>query len=405
MSEYQILTVLAGFVFLYSIIASRLEKTPISGAVVYLFAGMLCGSHGLKLIEMDVDADALSSLAELTLALVLFSDSATADLAVLRKTKWIPIRLLLIGLPLTIAAGFALGYVMFDQLGIFEVALLATMLAPTDAALGQAVVTNESVPSSVRQSLNVESGLNDGICVPVLLVFLALATGQVSGDETASLIARLPLQAIGFGAGVGAVMAFLGSAAIRTCSRLGWISGTWAQIPVVALAFACFAIAQWMGGSGFIACFVGGLLFGGMTQSHKEEVLNGAEGTGNVLSLLTWFTFGAVALGPSLDELSWQVLVYACLSLTVVRMIPVMLCVLGVRMKLDTQLFVGWFGPRGLASIVFIVMVIHAELPGNDTLVAVVTWTVALSIVAHGISAVPLAKLYGQRVTQRDGIV
>ena len=174
MSEYQILTVLAAFTFFYSVLASRLERTPVSGAVVYLFAGLACGSYGLELIELDVDADGLKRLAEFTLAMVLFSDSANANLGVLKKVKWIPIRLLLIGLPLTIAAGFGVGYFLFDQLTLFEVALLATMLAPTDAALGQAVVTNEAVPASVRESLNVESGLNDGICVPVLLVFLAL---------------------------------------------------------------------------------------------------------------------------------------------------------------------------------------------------------------------------------------
>lgn len=404
MLDYQILTGLAVFAFLYSVVASRLEKTPISGAVVYLFAGMLCGSHGLKWIDLNMDADGLSSLAELTLALVLFSDSSNADLAVLKRSKWIPIRLLLIGLPLTIIAGFAVGYVIFDQLAVFEIALLATMLAPTDAALGQAVVTNKAVPVRIRESLNVESGLNDGICVPVLLVFLALATGQVSGDETTGLVARLPLQEIGFGAGVGIAITLVGSAVLRFCATHGWVAGAWIQVPVVALAFSCFALAQWLGGSGFIACFVGGLLFGGLTKSHKEEVLNGAEGTGNVLSMLTWFTFGAVALGPSIDQISWQVIVYALLSLTVVRMLPVMLCVIGIPMQMDTKLFLGWFGPRGLASIVFIVMVIHAKLPGNDILVAVVTWTVALSIIAHGVSAVPLAKLYGQRVAGRDGV-
>ena len=296
------------------------------------------------------------------------------------------------------------GYLIFDELAVFEVALLATMLAPTDAALGQAVVTNKAVPSSVRQSLNVESGLNDGICVPVLLVFLALATGKVSGDETTSLIVRLPLQQIGIGAGVGLVLAMVGSFAFRFCATRQWITGAWVQVPVVALAFTCFAAAQWLGGSGFIACFAGGLLFGGLTKQHKEEALSGAEGTGNVLSLLTWFTFGAVALGPTIDNLSWRVILYAVLSLTVVRMVPVILCVIGIPMRMDTKLFLGWFGPRGLASIVFIVMVMQANLPGNDTLVAVVTWTVAISIVAHGVSAVPLAKSYGQRVANRDGV-
>ena len=281
LSEYQTLAVLAAFAFFYSVVASRLERTPISGALVYLVAGLLCGPYGLNLIELDVDAEGLKSLAEFTLALVLLSDSANANLAVLRKVKWVAVRLLLIGLPLTIAAGVGVGYLIFEDLTLLEVALLATMLAPTDAALGQAVVTNQAVPSGVRESLNVESGLNDGICVPVLLVFLALATGQVSGDETVSLVAKLPLEEIGIGAGIGVALAVVGGFALKLSARHGWISGAWVQITIVALAMFCFGLAQWLGGSGFIACFVGGLVFGGLVKHHKEKVLNGAEGVGN----------------------------------------------------------------------------------------------------------------------------
>ncbi len=407
MTEYQLLTVLAAFVFLYSIIASRLEKTPINGAVVYLFAGVIFGTHCFDLIQAEADGGVLRLLAELTLALVLFSDSATASLSVLKKVRNIPIRLLLIGLPLTIVAGLGSGYVIFDNLSFYELALLATMLAPTDAALGQAVVTNQSVPSSVRQSLNVESGLNDGICVPVILIFLALATGAAGGDETASLVLRLPLQAIGIGAAVGVAMALVGNLLLKGSATRGWIAGSWIQIPIVALAILSFALAQRWGGSGFIAAFVGGLVFGGIRRNAdvKEQLLEGAESTGNVLSMLTWFLFGALLVGKGFDHFSWRVIAYAVLSLTVVRMFPVWLCLLGIPMKLDSKLFLGWFGPRGLASIVFVVMVIDAKLPGNDTISAVVIWTVALSILAHGISAVPLANNYGQRVTARDGTV
>jgi len=197
MSEYQILTVLAAFAFCYSLVASRLERTPISGPLVYLFVGLACGSYGLGLVELNVDREGIRRLAEYTLALVLFADSANANLGTLRRVEEIPARLLLIGLPLTIAAGVAAGVLIFDSLTLLEIALLATMLAPTDAALGQAVVTNESVPDSVRESLNVESGLNDGICVPVLLIFLALASGDTGSDEATSLIIRLPIEAEG----------------------------------------------------------------------------------------------------------------------------------------------------------------------------------------------------------------
>ena len=204
---------------------------------------------------------------------------------------------------------------------------------------------------------------------------------------------------------MGISLAVVGSFALKFCGTRGWITGAWVQIPVVALAMFCFALSQWLGGSGFIGCFIAGLVFGGLTKNHqtKEEVLNGAEGAGNVMSLLTWFTFGAIVFGQSLQQLDWQVLVYAILSLTVVRILPVFLSLIGVPLRVDSKMFLGWFGPRGLASIVFIVMVMNEQLPGDDTLQAVVTGTVALSIIAHGISAVPFANLYAKRVADRQG--
>ena len=401
MSEYQILAVIAAFAFLYSLVASRLERTPINGAVVYVAFGLLCGPSCLGWIELSIDGEGVKLLAELTLAVVLFTDSANANLPVLRRIERLPIRLLLIGLPLTIALGFGTGVLLFESLTLVEIALLATMLAPTDAALGKAVVTNPAVPDSVREGLNVESGLNDGICVPVLLIFLALAAGNAGDSSMAAMIVKLPLQAIGIGAVVGIGFAILGSYLLRMSSASGWIAGSWKQIPVIALAMLCFGTAQWLEGSGFIACFVGGLVFGGLTRDHKAEVLEAAEGTGDTLSLITWFVFGAVVIGKYLQQPAWQPPVYAVLSLTVVRMLPVFLCVSGLGARWDTKLFLGWFGPRGLASIVFIVMVMNEHLPGSDTLAATVVWTILLSVVAHGLTANPLAKLYGDRVKAR----
>lgn len=234
MSEYQILAVIAGFAFLYSLVASRLERTTVSGALVYVICGLLCGPSLLGLVDLKLEGETISWLAELTLAVVLFSDSAGANLKVLRKVEQLPIRLLLIGLPLTIGLGFAAGYLLFDGMSLFAIALLATMLAPTDAALGKGVVTNEDVPDAVRQGLNVESGLNDGICVPVILLFLALATTTVTGSETAAMVVKFPLQAIGIGALVGLVLAVLGGPALKFCSDRGWVTGSWVQVPVIA---------------------------------------------------------------------------------------------------------------------------------------------------------------------------
>ena len=405
MSEYQILTIFAAFAFAYSLIATRLEKTPFNGALVYVAVGMLFGPQVLGLINLPVDGEAVSWLAEIALAICLFTDSSNANLSVLRRVEAIPVRLLLIGLPLTIALGLGLAWLIFGGLGFFEIALIATMLAPTDAALGKAVVTNPVVPAKVRESLNVESGLNDGICVPVILFFIALAAGSVEASESAGLIVELPLEVIGIGMAVGLVLAIVGGFVLRSCASRGWVSGTWLQMPIIALALLCFALAQWLGGSGFIASFVGGLTFGAFTKQHKEQFLDAAEGTADAVAMVTWFSFGTVILALLLSGFSWQVLLYALLSLTVVRMLPVWLCLVGKGLQADSLLFMGWFGPRGLASIVFVVMVIDEKLPGNDTIVAVVAWTIVLSIVLHGLSANPLATKYGRRVEARGGTI
>jgi NhaP-type Na+/H+ or K+/H+ antiporter len=403
MSEYQILTAFAAFLFLYSMIASRLERTPINGAVVYVAVGMLLGPQGLGLVDLNADGEGIKRVAEFTLALCLFTDSSNANLTVLRRIEAIPIRLLLIGLPLTIALGLGLAFVLFGDLGFLEIALIATMLAPTDAALGKAVVTNPVVPDKVRESLNVESGLNDGICVPVILFFLALAGGSVEASESAGLVATLTLEVIGIGAVTGLALAVLGGLALRSCVHRGWVADTWTQIPVIALALLCFGLAQQLGGSGFIACFVGGLTFGSMTRQHKEQFLRAAEGAGDALALIVWFTYGTLAIGLLFDHFSWQAVVYAVLSLTVIRMLPVYLCLIGKRLRWDTLLFIGWFGPRGLASIVFAVMVMGAQLPGDATILAAVAWTIVLSIMGHGLTANPLASIYGARAEKRGG--
>ncbi|MGI9444729.1 MAG: cation:proton antiporter [Rubripirellula sp.] len=401
MSEYQILAIIATFVFLYCLVASKLERTQFNGPLVFVVCGLVLGPYCLNLVAMDIDGETLKTLAEITLAVVLFTDSADANLPVLLRIKRLPARLLLIGLPLTIALGFLTGNLIYTHLSWIELALLATMLAPTDAALGQAVINNEAVPSSVREGLNVESGLNDGICVPVLLLFLAISSDSLDQGAVLTQMLKLPLQAIGIGALVGVASAVIGCTSINASVKRDWIDGAWTQIPVIALAVVCFASSQWLGGSGFIACFVGGLVFGGLIREQKQPLLKAADGTGDVLSMITWFIFGALFIGDCLLQPEWQAILYAILSLSVVRIVPVFLSVAGMGLQTDSKLFMGWFGPRGLASIVFIVMVNEANLPGSKTLVQAVTWTVLLSVILHGTTANPLASVYANRVKAR----
>lgn len=405
MSEYQVLAIIAAFVFLYCLVATKLERTRFSGALVYVMFGLILGPFGFHFIDFNVDREAMKRIAEIALVIVLFSDSASANLTVLQNIKRLPARLLLVGLPLTIALGFVFAFLIYGDLSWIHLALLATILAPTDAALGKAVVSNKVVPSSVRESLSVESGLNDGICVPVLLLFLALAGGSAEDSLVTTQLIVLLLEEIGIGVLIGVSLAVIGSIAFKASAKRGWISGSWMQVPLIAMSLLCFATAQWLGGSGFIAAFAGGTTLGTMIKEHKAEMLEAAEGTADILAMITWILFGAIFIGDSLLNPTWQPLVYAVLSLTVIRMVPIFFSVSGLEIRWDTKLFLGWFGPRGLASIVFMVMVVQANIPEPEKLIEAVTWTILLSVIAHGISANPLAKIYATRVNARDGSI
>jgi NhaP-type Na+/H+ or K+/H+ antiporter len=292
---------------------------------------------------------------------------------------------------------------LFPDFSLVEAAILGTMLAPTDAALGKAVVSNPQVPANIREDLNIESGLNDGICVPILFLFLAFATNQNGSSSTTELLLRLFSEEIGIGVLVGVSLAILGSQFGQFAIRRNWLSETWRQVSVPALAVACFATAQSLGGSGFIASFVGGLFFGRAAKSYKEELLRASEATGDTVSLITWVAFGSAFVGRAIGQVTGPILLYAILSLTLVRIVPVVLCLSGIALDLESKLFVGWFGPRGLASIVFAVIVLGENLPSSQTLVTTVACTVVLSVLLHGFTANPWAKRYGQRSQQSTG--
>jgi NhaP-type Na+/H+ or K+/H+ antiporter len=398
---YETLALLAVFVLVYSAVAGAVERTWISGPIVFTCFGLLIGPVGFDLLTWETDRETIRTLAELTLAMVLFTDAAGADMGVLKKTSGLPTRLLLIGLPLTIALGFGVAALLVDSLSLFAMAILATMLAPTDAALGKAVVTNEAVPDEVRQGLNVESGLNDGICVPILFVFLALALDKAGDEGPWTLALKLVVEEIGIGLAVGLVLTFLAVRLLKFARQRQWLTHTWIQIPVVALALSCFAVAQYLGGSGFIAAFSGGILFGildaHLSREVREEFLLASEGTGDTLALITWVIFGSAVVGQAVGNFSWMILLYSVLSLTIIRMLPVFLSLAGSGIDTEGKLFIGWFGPRGLASIVFAVIVVNSGLPDSGPLAMTVTCTIVLSIIGHGITANPWARAYGAR--------
>lgn len=388
---YQNAAILAVLGFVFVAVSAPVRRSWVSGPILFVAAGVVLGPGGLGLLVPEVSPEALRVLAELTLAMVLFTDAAKADLRRIRRNLGLPERLLLLGLPLTILLGLVAAAALFPALSLVEAALLAAILAPTDAALGRPVVTNGEVPAELRETLNFESGLNDGICVPVVLLLVGFAVETEIEGEPWLRVLRVLAEGIGIGLAAGVVLALLGTAILALAARRRWIAEDWRDMALVALAAACFATAQLLGGSGFVACFVGGLVLN--IRLHKRrELLRGTESIGDGLSLLTWVLFGAGLVWQVMDRIGVQALVYAVASLTLVRMLPVWLVLAGARLKARDRLFLGWFGPRGLASVVFGILILDAGLPGIDTLEAVIVATVLLSVVAHGVSANPLIR-------------
>ena len=395
MSPMEWALVLVSLAFLgVAAVSRRLVGTPITPAMLFVGFGLLVGPKALDGIDISSTGSVVRILAEATLALVLFSDASRVDLGHLRRAVGVPLRLLAVGLPLTILLGAVAAAVLFGRLTAAEAVILGIVLAPTDAALGQAVVTEPRVPQRIRQGLNVESGLNDGICVPLLFAAVAIADleSDISGGRST---ARLLFEEIGYGVAGGVVAGVAIAVIIRAAGQRGLIATQWYPVIPAAGAGLAYGIASALDGSGFIAAFVAGVVFRLALGRDPEQLNRLTEEVGDILSGVTFILFGAVLLGPALTTLSWQLVLYAVLSLTLVRMIPVAIAMWGTHAGRPTLGFLGWFGPRGLASIVFAVIVVEeSRLPGEHLIVLAVYLTVGLSVLAHGLTAGPLAARY-----------
>jgi NhaP-type Na+/H+ or K+/H+ antiporter len=384
-------------VLAFAAVSRRLEGTPITAAMVFMGAGLLLGPRVFGVLDPNPGGETVKLLAEATLAVVLFGDAARIELRALRAQFAVPARLLGFGLPLTILAGFVAALALFGPLEWPEALLLAVILTPTDAALGQAVVTLPSLPLRVRQSLNVESGLNDGLCVPVFVVVLAVA-GAEAGIISDTHAAKVLVEQIGYGLIAGCIAGALSAGVVVVAGSRGLVEGSWLQVVPVAGAALAYTSAAAVGGSGFIAAFIGGAMFGAVRRRTGGEVGYLLEELGALLGAATFVVFGAVLLEPTLGRMTWQVAVYAVLSLTVVRMVPVAIAMLGTGARRPTVAFLGWFGPRGLASIVFAVLTIESrgKLPHENIVLDTVFVTIGLSVLLHGLTAAPLASRYAR---------
>ncbi len=389
------LAVIAGFLVVYGLASKLIERTPLTGPMIFVGFGLAIGQPGFDIVSLELDSAGVELLAEATLAVLLFSDAVRIDVVRLREEFALPARMLAIGLPVAIALGTVTAAILFD-IPVAVAALIAAILAPTDAALGQAVVTDKAVPQRIRQSLNVESGLNDGIALPAVTLFVALSADADTFATAGSWLAFAGEQ-IGYGAAVGLVVGGLGGTLIRRASERDWMDGIYRQLSVLALAALAFVCAVEAGGNGFIATFVAGLALGTTARAACSHVEEFTEDLSQLLATASFIVFGAIVVGPSLDQLDWRVGLYAVASLVLVRPAAIALSLAGSGLKRQTVGFLGWFGPRGLASILFgLSAVEHAHGVDLQIVFTVMSWTVLLSIVAHGVTATYGARAYGE---------
>jgi sodium/hydrogen antiporter len=393
------LTIAASVIVCYALVASRLDRVWVSAPMVFVAAGLLLGPSATDVLPVDIDSEITLVVTELTLALILFADASTLRLAEVERDAWFPGRLLFIGLPLTVALGAAAAVGLFSDASWAAAALIAVILAPTDAALGAATVTNPVVPVRVRRALTVESGLNDGIVTPFVTLFLALLLHEEGLGHGHWLLNALA--EIGWALLAAALVGALGGAFLRAAHRRGWTSPVSEQLAILALALLSYECAVAIGGNGFVAAFTSGLLFGATAGRAAHEPVEFTETVGLLASFLVWMIFGAVFVGPLLTgPLTLIPVVYAVLSLTLIRLLPVAAALSGTGLRRDTVAFVAWFGPRGLASVVFTLIAIEAlhHHPAAQAISAAATWTILLSVLAHGITAAPVSAAYGRRL-------
>src|SRR5580698_8195069 len=385
------LAIVAALVFAWGTLSARLERFDVTAPIVFVLAGVLLTRGPLAVLSVTPAPELVKGLAEATLVLVLFSDASRVGLRELRADAGLYARLLGIGLPLTIGLGTLLALVLFHGMSIWLALLVGAALAPTDAALGAGMMVNPAVPARIRRLLNVESGLNDGIATPFVLVAIA---GAQTAEKAHAAGPGKAVAELAVGLLIGVAVGGAGGWVVRLARQRGWAAEGFAGAAVLGLAICAYACALALHGNGFIAAFTGGLAYGAVGGRRAARLVPFVEETGALVSLLVWLAFGAVAVAAAVQSLTWQIVLYAVLSLTVIRMAPA-----GARLGRAAVVLVGWFGPRGLASVVFALLALEdIGQPAASQAVAVITVTVLLSVVAHGATADPLARRFGPRI-------
>lgn len=395
MSEYPILVFIALLTLGFGFFSRLSEKSLITPQMVFVLVGLIASNFSVSFLTEGINAPLVKIIAELTLVLVLFTDASTVNVQRLLREKSLPMRLLFIGLPITMVLGTLIAIPFFPGNSIWLIAMMALILSPTDAALGQAVVTSRVVPEKIRQTINVESGLNDGIALPPVLVCLAVLSAEPGHGAGIAYWGMFTLKQFIWGPIIGGLVGLIGGRMVEWASRRNWMNSTYQRLASIAIAILAYSLSEFAHGNGFIGAYFAGLLLGVSTTETREKIREFAEAETQAMQLFIFLLFGMILVPKAYPFWDARVWTYALLSLTVIRMGPVALSLLGTKLSWGVIGFIGWFGPRGIASVLYLMIAVSIiGMHGNEVVISTIVLTVLLSVLLHGLTAVPLSKFY-----------
>ncbi|HYO31077.1 MAG TPA: cation:proton antiporter [Thermomicrobiales bacterium] len=375
------------------LVSGMVERLPISQVLIFVFLGVVVGPWGLGVFDLGIDSPAVQSLATVSLTLVLFTDAIKINLGQLR-TNWIlPALALGPGTLLTIAFVGGASWLLFDLTPPMAL-LVGTILASTDAVLLRDVTRDARIPLSVRHALSVEAGTNDLIVLPLTLFLALLASGVArSGADWArfafSMLVLAPL--------VGIASAWVAIRAVDWLRRRRLIRRDYESIYSIGVAFLAFAAAQLLGGSGFVAAFAAGATIAALDIELCDCFLEYGETTAEIAMLLTFVVLGSALVAAAIGAFGLAAVGFALFCLLVARPVAFLASLWRAEASWGGRLLLAWFGPRGLNSILLLILAVSLGIPDAAGVFGIVATVVLASVVLHGTTATPLAAWYGRR--------
>jgi sodium/hydrogen antiporter len=379
--------VLTVLVLCYAVVSGLVKRWYIAPALIFVAFGMALGPFGFGVIDAGTDTASFTILAQLALTVILFNQAAMLDLPSVVRRGHVTFRLLVIGIPLAIVLGTGVALLVMPVMPLWEAVCLAAIVAPTEVALIDALLEDRRIPERVRHALSVESGCYDGLALAAMLAALALASEQTDPDpgRWGWFAVRTEVVSLTVGLGIGVIG---GLVIARSCQR-GWMSDTWAQLATVALALVCFEVGERLHGSGFVTAFAGGLAYSMMMLRAGAQLPSQVtDAAGQLLELMVFAMFGSYAVIVGWRDADWRVVLFAVVALIVVRLVAVSAALVGTDLPARSRLFIGWFGPRGIGTLVLgLLMIERGEIQQSAMITQAVVVTVTVSLVVHSLTA------------------